>query len=303
MTTIAERPEITLLDGGMGRELLRTGAPFQQPQWPALALIQKPELVKKAHQSFAAAGSDVLTTNNYAVVPFHIGEEQFYAKGGRLTALSGRLAREAAAPYGSRVAGSIPPLFGSYRPDLFIPEQAPALLEIIIEALSAHIDIWLAETISCIDEALAVAKALSGDNRPFWASFTLLDGPEAQVETPRIRSNELVVDAVDAAIASGASAVLFNCSQPEVMSSAIDTAARVTGSLNKDLQIGVYANAFPPQQSDAAANSNLLEIRSDLNPQGYLGFAESWCRQGATIIGGCCGIGPEHITALHKKLK
>ena len=66
---------ITLLDGGMGRELLRLGAPFRQPEWSALALMEAPEIVRKAHQNFAEAGCDILTTSNYAVVPFMLARE------------------------------------------------------------------------------------------------------------------------------------------------------------------------------------------------------------------------------------
>ncbi|MDG1001027.1 MAG: homocysteine S-methyltransferase family protein, partial [Pseudomonadales bacterium] len=36
----------------------------------------------------------------------------------------------------------------------------------------------------------------------------------------------------------------------------------------------------------------------DLTPQDYLVFAQQWKALGATIIGGCCGIGPEHIALL-----
>ena len=63
--------ELTMivLDGGMGRELARVGAPFRQPEWSALALIEKPETVRTVHDSFAQARADVLTTNAYAVVP------------------------------------------------------------------------------------------------------------------------------------------------------------------------------------------------------------------------------------------
>ncbi|WP_163338999.1 homocysteine S-methyltransferase family protein [Desulfopila sp. IMCC35008] len=294
---------ITLLDGGMGREMLRMGAPFRQPEWSALSLMEAPALVRKAHESFAAAGSDILTTSNYAVVPFHIGEERFWDEGAQLTALSGRLAREAALPYGCRVAGSLPPLFGSYRPDLFSPEGAPDLLKVIIDALSPHVDLWLAETMSSISEAQTVAQALSGDDRPFWLSYTLLDGEEAKDRMACLRSGETVIEGVNAAIESGVSAILFNCSQPEVMSPAIKVAREEIDRLHVDLPIGVYANAFPAQQKDAQANSTLHESRQDLDPPGYLDFVDNWCRLGATIIGGCCGIGPEHIAALHKRLK
>ncbi|MFT5699056.1 MAG: S-methylmethionine-dependent homocysteine/selenocysteine methylase [Desulforhopalus sp.] len=294
---------ITLLDGGMGRELLRMGAPFRQPEWSALALMETPDLVKKAHESFAAAGSNVLTTSNYAVVPFHIGEKRFSTEGGKLTALSGLLARQVASAFGCEVAGSLPPIFGSYRPDLFVHEQAPALLKTIIDGLSPHVDLWLAETTSSISEAQAVAEALSGDDRPLWLAFTLLDEIESHGKTPRLRSKETVISAVNSAIDFGVSAILFNCSQPEVMLPAIDTAINELKRLKVDLPIGVYANAFSAIEKDAQANVTTQETRQELDPAGYLDFVDTWCRHGATIIGGCCGIGPEHIAILHERLK
>src|SRR5690348_5864918 len=97
----------TILDGGMGRELMRAGAPFRQPEWSALALMLAPETVREAHQRFVAAGADVITTNSYALVPFHIGEDKFKAEGRKLADLASRLAREAAnqASHKVRVAG------------------------------------------------------------------------------------------------------------------------------------------------------------------------------------------------------
>ncbi len=294
---------ITLLDGGMGRELKRMGAPFKQPEWSALALMHRPELVKKAHESFAAAGSDILTTSNYAVVPAHIGEERFLAEGAGLTALSGQCADEIASLFNCRVAGSIPPLFGSYRPDLFNPERAPSLLKTIIDALSPHVDLWLAETVSSIAEAAAVAKALTDDERPLWISFTLLDGEDLVGLPPRLRSGESVAVAAAAAAGLGASAVLFNCSQPEAMAPAIPPTIQAVADRYGGIEVGVYANAFPAQQKDTRANLDLHEIRQDLDPTVYTDFAAVWRRLGATIIGGCCGIGPEHIAALHKRYR
>ena len=46
-----------ILDGGMGRELNRIGAPFRQPEWSALALIEAPEFVRRAHDAFIASGA------------------------------------------------------------------------------------------------------------------------------------------------------------------------------------------------------------------------------------------------------
>lgn len=72
-----------ILDGGMSRELLRLGAELKQPEWSALALMNSPDIVREVHQEFIAAGAQIITTNSYALVPFHIGEERFGRRGRR----------------------------------------------------------------------------------------------------------------------------------------------------------------------------------------------------------------------------
>ena len=46
---------ITILDGGMGRELMRIGAPFRQPEWSALALIEDPSCARTTHEEIGRA--------------------------------------------------------------------------------------------------------------------------------------------------------------------------------------------------------------------------------------------------------
>ncbi|WP_044562284.1 homocysteine S-methyltransferase family protein [Azospirillum sp. B4] len=286
-----------LLDGGMGRELQRMGAPFRQPEWSALALIEAPDYVRRAHDAFLDAGADIITSNSYALVPFHIGEERFAAQGGALASLAGRLARQAAdAKAGARVAGSLPPLFGSYRADLFDAARAADLLAPLVRGLAPHVDLWLAETQSAVAEVRAVRAALGADARPLWLSFTLEDEAADAAVHPRLRGGEAVAQAAEAALALGADALLFNCSQPEVMGPAL--AAAQGAAAGAPLPLGVYANAFPPQPKDAAANDGLDELRADLTPASYLDWARRWVDAGAAIVGGCCGIGPDHIRAL-----
>ncbi|MEJ2137804.1 MAG: homocysteine S-methyltransferase family protein, partial [Desulfofustis sp.] len=141
------------------------------------------------------------------------------------------------------------------------------------------------------------------DDRPLWVSFTLRDEQKSPEDSPRLRSGQKVKGAVRSAIGLGASAILFNCSRPEVMSRAVEAAIEELTSAHIFLPAGVYANAFPTQQGDTLANSDLHDIRPDLDPLSYLGFVDAWCRRGATIIGGCCGIGPEHIAVLRRWLQ
>ncbi len=293
MPTTAARLPVTLLDGGTGRELMRIGAPFRQPEWSALALIEAPHFVTRVHQSYVDAGADAISANSYAVVPFHIGEDRFAARGAELAALAGRLARGVADGAAHRVAvgGSLPPVCGSYRPDLVDIARARPILRVLVDALEPWVDHWQAETLSALREAELVAELTGPTGKPLWLSFTLAD--DDALAPPRLRSGESVADAARLAQRLGATAILFNCSQPEVMAAAV-SAARAAS----DLAVGVYANAFPPQAADAAANDQLCDIRADLDPAGYLRFARAWYDAGATLLGGCCGIGPDHIAAL-----
>lgn len=291
---------ITVLDGGTGRELKRIGAPFRQPEWSALALLEAPEYVTRVHEAYVGAGADVITTNSYAVVPFHIGDDRFKIEGAALAALSGRLARDVAARAARpvAVAGSLPPICGSYRAEWFDAEFARPVLATLVGALRPYVSHWQAETLSSIAEARLVREVIGADGLPLWISYTVQD--DGRSAEARLRSGERVSEATEAAIALGASAVLFNCSQPEVMAAAIESACAVIGE--RAVRVGVYANAFPAQGDAEEANSNLHEIRKDLTPEGYLRFAREWAQRGADIIGGCCGIGPEHVAALRAGL-
>lgn len=61
------REGVVILDGGMGRELARRGAPFRQPEWSALALMEAPHTVSEVHEAFIHSGAEVITTNSYAL--------------------------------------------------------------------------------------------------------------------------------------------------------------------------------------------------------------------------------------------
>jgi len=229
-------------------------------------------------------------------VPFHIGDERFANHGFELATLAGRLARQAAASTSRtvRVAGSLPPLFGSYRPDLFDPAVAPRIIDPLVEGLAAHADLWLGETLGSIAEARAVRASLDragvGD-RPLWISYTLDDS-----RTATLASGESVSDAVAAAIDLGAGAVLFNCCAVETITAAIAIAAV---EVDDRVEIGGYANRFVTTHTESGqANERISALRDDLDPQSYRTVVAEWLRLGAAIIGGCCGMEPAHIAAL-----
>lgn len=281
-----------VLDGGMGRELMRIGAPFRQPEWSAIALWEGPDWVVRAHLNFIEAGAQLITTNSYALVPFHIGHERFAAEARELAALSGALARRAVGESGRSVivAGSLPPLFGSYRPDLFVAEEAPGIIDPLVAGLADSVDLWLGETLGSIAEARTVRAALdrAASTKPLWISYTLDDHHPGT-----LRSGEPIDDAVKAAVDLGAEAVLFNCCQAETITAAIAVAAPLVA------RTGGYANRFLDSHADEVqANAGLATFRDDLDPDSYGEFVGEWLRMGATLVGGCCGMEPAHIAHL-----
>ena len=288
-----------LLDGGMGRHLQDIGAPFQQPEWSALSLIEDPTFITKAHNDFIDAGVDIITTNSYAIIPFHIGEDRFNNFGKELISLSGKLASDCKnlSDKQIRVAGSIPPVFGSYKPELFKAKFALPILRLFRDQLDAYCDLFIGETLSSIDEIISFQEVFAKCEKPVWLSMSLHDDDE-DLKVAKLRSGELLSKAIGFLDFEIIESILFNCSQPEAMDSAIKIARKICPTKTA---IGVYANGFPPiNKLQKSANSQIREIRGDLDSLEYRKFTEKWLDSGATIIGGCCGIGPEHILELKK---
>lgn len=287
---------VTILDGGMGRELERIGAPFSQPLWSAQALIESPQLVKQAHHAFIDAGSEIITVNSYACVPFHLGDEGYAQQGVALANKAAKLAREAVSEstHNVLVAGSLPPVFGSYRPELFQYERAKAITTELMQAQDEYVDLWLAETVASIAEAKMYLELFNATQKNAYLCFTLQD----ELEQPALlRSGETVEEAVEQLLEAGGKGLFFNCSIPEVIAQAIEVVNSVTKRKHKSLEIGVFANSFTPIKSGHQANEAIQTVRH-FSPEEYLDFAKHWHELGATIIGGCCGIEPRHIALL-----
>ena len=292
-----------ILDGGLGRELQALGAPFRQPEWSALALMEGAEYVRAAHDAFLRAGADVITTNSYAIVPFHIGADVFAARAIELLRLSGKLARAAADDAGRevRVAASVPPMFGSYQPDKFDSHAAVSMMRLFRDELADYADLFLGETFGSVGEAELFLKEFKLTGRPLWLSVSLED-VDVKAGQPRLRSGEPLSDVLALCWTEPPDALLFNCSQPEVMEDAI-AAAHASFLTDHSPLIGVYANAFSlANDKYEGANATLHQLRQDITPDAYADYAESWVAAGAGIIGGCCGISPLHIKCLKERL-
>ena len=299
-----------ILDGGLGRHLASIGAPFRQPEWSALALMEAPQMVRDAHDDFIAAGADVIATNTYAVVPYHIGEDRYEERSDELLALAAKLARDAAdaVPHQVQVAASIPPMFGSYKPEEFEVRGARRMMQQFRRFLAPVADIFMGETLGSVSEVTTYLDVFADCAADLWVSVTLEDR-DPVAGAPRLRSGEPVSELLLSIEGMRFDALLFNCSQPEVMDNAVSLSRRELEAFSRQHgaarpMIGVYANAFPLIDDEyEGSNSSVHQLREDITPEAYLRYAEAWVESGADIIGGCCGITPDHIRVLAEALK
>jgi S-methylmethionine-dependent homocysteine/selenocysteine methylase len=156
------------------------------------------------------------------------------------------------------------------------------------------VDFYLCETMSSAAEGSAAAEGAVETGKPVWVSWTLHED-----QSGRLRSGETIKEAVRALEGLGVTGCLVNCSDPASITKAIPLLAETAA----DRIVGGYANTFLPIPEDWQLDGDqetdgLLSLRNDLDPESYARFAGQWIRDGAAVVGGCCGTRPAHIKKL-----
>jgi S-methylmethionine-dependent homocysteine/selenocysteine methylase len=288
--------QVLLLDGGMGRELRARGVEILDTIWSANALLTAPDVVRQIHRDYIEAGADIITTNTYGVIRRDLAREGIEGRFPELNSLACELARQARDAAGKpvRIAGSLPPLRGSYRPDLVEPfDVIEPLYREQAALLAPHVDLLLCETMSSAREAFAAATAAVTTGLPVWVSFTLRDD-----DSGRLRSGETVSEAIAVLSDLPLEGVLANCCPPESITAAMPELVAAGKA-----RCGGYANTFLPVPEGWTLDGEretdgLLPTRDDLDGAAYARHAKRWQELGATVVGGCCGTGPGHIARL-----
>lgn len=288
--------KITILDGSIGQELIHLAGSKPTPLWSAAVMLDQPNLVRQVHDSYFAVGSTIATTNTYPLLPDRL-EKAGLSK--QLTTLVNTAIDTAIAArdaHGSgRVAGSIGPLEGSYRPEACPPaHEAAERYKETVALIAPKVDLLLIETMSSVDQAEGALRACSTTNaalldstKPVWLAVSVMDE-----DGTRLRSGEPLTDLAPIVKSYQPQTVLVNCSCPEAISAAL----KVISAFGKPF--GAYANGFTHITDDYKAESatvDALQARQDLTPERYAEYCMTWIEQGATIVGGCCEVGPAHI--------
>lgn len=288
--------QITLLDGSLGQELVKRLGATPTPLWSTSVMFEDPTLVSDVHSDYFAAGATVATANSYAIHRDRLVGTGFEDRFEDLVKSSIRLAVEARDAFGSgRVAGALGPLGASYRPDMCPPpDEAAQTYAESVAMMKDHVDLFVIETTASVEHAEGALRAAALGDKPVWLAVTVVDD-----DGTKLRSGEPVGDLADVVARHQPDAVLVNCSRPEAVGAALE----IIKGFGRPF--GAYANGFTHISDgflEARPTVDTLEARRDLDPAAYADFAMSWIEQGATIVGGCCEVGPAHITELGRRL-
>jgi|TARA_B110000196_G_scaffold158881_1_gene136677 S-methylmethionine-dependent homocysteine/selenocysteine methylase len=293
--------KIILGDGGMGTELRFRGVEVPSHVddiWSALAITEAPEIIKKIHLDYIEAGSNYITINNYAVTQPILSRNNIADQLEDLTLKAVEIAKEAIKESGMKtlLAGSLPPLETSYRPDLILPESEMidyySELSIILEN---EVDIIICETMSSSLEAKCALSSIQESKADIWISWTL-HGNRRNTLPSGENLKSAFLDLQDLK----ADAFLVNCCGANLVAEGINILSGLTKK-----PVGGYANAeniiaFSENYNiNNQAEDDQRGSRLEINKLGYANEAEKWIDLGATIIGGCCRTRPSYIRELN----
>ncbi len=280
---------VVLLDGGLATELERRGHDLSSRLWSARLLVDDPAAIREVHAAYFAAGAEVATTASYQVSFAEFARDGVDAAG--VLRRSVDLAVQARDAHGRGwVAASVGP-YGAvladgseYRGDYGLSvAQLRDFHRPRLEVLAdTEADVLAVETLPCAAEVEAVLAELDDLGKPAWLSVTCAAG--------RTRAGEPLADVFAAARnCAPVFAVGVNCLDPDEVAAALTLAAAHSG------KPGIaYPNSG--QAWDATA-------RCWTGPAGFnAADARAWVAAGARLVGGCCRVGPEEITALSREV-
>ena len=288
---------IILIDGGMGQELIHRSKVKPDGLWSARVMLDNYDLVVDLHRDFIKAGAEAITLNSYSVTPQKLKrynlEELFIPLQKSAIKAAIEAKKSSSVETDIKIIGCLPPLVMSYRTTIGMDkEEAKDTYKKIIEIQEPHIEIFCCETVCSIEEAHIATETTLTTDKKVWLSFCV-----KEEDGTLLRSGEHLKDALREFDNSKIDAFLINCAPPEAIHSSINIMK------NFSKPFGALPNAFVTVNDlDIHNDVSILKKRSDLNIDKFVGEILSYIKNNASIVGGCCEVGPQYIKALRNEI-
>lgn len=291
-----------LIDGGTGTEIERRGGGMHSGAWSARASLTHPRLVRDVHRSFLDAGAELIIANTYPS-NYHVmaaaGLSHEFGQANRAAldqALEARAHVQSDFPQREIwVAGSMSTTTFTGGIDASVIKSAGppgegyrAQAEIIAQS---DVDLIILEMMRDVEETLSCLEAAQETGLPVWLGLSA----EQQ------KDGTMVFHGSAEPFAEGLHAILDRATPPHalgVMHSEVAVTPEALGMVSQVWDGPLFA--YPHQGVFDMPN---WRFDDSISPEEFAHAALQWVQQGATAVGGCCGIRPEHIAQLRKQLK
>jgi S-methylmethionine-dependent homocysteine/selenocysteine methylase len=287
--------DILLIDGGMGTELERRGVPMSDISWNGAALVENPDAIVAAHEDYIRAGAEVIITNTFGVGPYMFEEMGMGDRTDELIRSAAELAQRARDNTGIDVAiaGSIASP-GIRNQDWVrgAPEPSEeAMMEscyrMASQLAAGGCDLIALEMMMDTVMAPVGVKASKAAGLPVWLGLSVKwNEARDTLVSHSSRTQVPLADMLDALLPLAPDAINIMHTGIDATPTALDQVrARYDGPLG----------AYPESGYFTMPHWQFVDI---ISPEDLVAEARHWVDQGVTILGGCCGLGPDHIAAL-----
>jgi len=288
LNTLLHSGKPILLDGAMGTMLMEAGLESgdSPEEWNTL----QSDAVRRIHREYIQAGSQIILTNTFGGTSVRM---ETHGLGNRVIELNKKAAENAraeadAAPHPVLVAGSMGPTGQLLEPlgTLSIDDAEQSFAEQAAGLAKGGVDLFWVETMSDLSEVKAAVVGIrSVSELPIAATMsfdshghTMMGvSPEQAVK----ELGELNIQLLGANCGTGSDELI--------------EAIKKIRAANPDLPIIAKANAGVPKMVGT-------EVVYDGSPEVMAAYAVEVWKEGATLIGGCCGSTPAHVRAMANAL-
>jgi len=263
-------------DGAMGTELMSAGAPvdvcFEE------LTISSPDLVKRIHESYMDAGARLIETNTFGANAARLAKYGMENRVKEFNQTAVKLARQTIGSRQVYLAGSMGPTgLVIHKADSDSIDQSGQFREQAEALLDAGVDIIFLETFLDFNEIQIALDAVRKADAKIPVICSMVSSEEG-----RLPSSLPVIQAFRELTRLGASLIGVNCvTGPYAM-------MQILKRIPADFLISAFPNAGYPRYHDGRFLYNL-------SPDYFGKAAREFVEQGASLVGGCCGVGPEHI--------
>ncbi len=288
--------KIAILDCGTSTELERRGITMNDQVWSARASIESFDVLVETHQSYIDSGADVITVNGYASSRLVLGPAGFTDEVKAINVKNieaALLARERCGNNDVLVAGSIStqlPYTDELRQRAERNTAKESLFDAFNEMVSFYeegkVDLILLEMMSVPSRMLVLFECASSSTLPVWCGLSAKRSRRDATITGYSDRTIPLIDNVEKAASFGFEGMGIMHSSVDLIEDAIE--------LIRTKHDGLIM-AYPDSGYFKSPNWKFEDV---ITPDHLVEFANQWKDAGANIIGGCCGLGPEHTEAL-----